>query len=292
MLPTSAPPRPVSSPKRKAPAGTVDTHIHMLAGMSEFPLWDKRVENPAHGFNMNRFIETYRTQMETLGIARTVVVHSILYGSDNSVTLEAIRRLGPNARGIGLLQDGASEAEVDRLAEAGVKGIRLNYVHGGVLSWNGAKALAPMLRGRGMHLQMLVNTDKHMDELAQDIRACPVPVVFDHIGWPDISQTPEEKGFQTLCDLMKEGHAYTKLSGLYRLSQSPFGETDPFVSALVDANPERCLWGSDFPYVMLADAIMPDAADLLDAFMRVVPDAHQKDILVANPESLYGFAPL
>jgi predicted TIM-barrel fold metal-dependent hydrolase len=289
MLPVSDPPRIASAPKRKAPEGTVDTHIHMLGGAEEFTRWNNRVEDPAADHDMDEFIARYKNQMQTLGITRAVIVHSIIYGADNAVTIEAIRRFGSDARGIGLLKDGASQAEVEALARAGIKGIRLNYVHGGVLTWAGAKTLAPMLADRGMHIQMLINTDKHMSELAEDIRACPVPVVFDHIGWPNISQTADDKGFQTLCDLLNEGHAYAKLSGIYRLSKAPYLPTDPFVAKLLAANPDRCLWGSDFPYIMLADAKMPDAGTLLDAFMRVVPDTFHQQILVKNPERLYGF---
>jgi predicted TIM-barrel fold metal-dependent hydrolase len=264
----------------------------MLAAATEFPLSPTRVENPAAGIDMDGFIARYRKQMETLGISRTVVIHSIIYGADNAVTLEAIQRLGPSdTRGIGLLKDGASEAEVETLASAGIKGIRLNYVHGGVLTWDGAKALAPMLAARDMHIQMLVNTDKHLSDLAPDIRACPVPVVFDHIGWPDLSKTAQDPGFQALCALLAEGHAYAKLSGLYRLDTAPYKATDAFVAALTAANPERCLWGSDWPFIMLAGAKMPEAGSLLDAFDRVVPFAARQQILVDNPTSLYGFDP-
>ncbi|MCY4334286.1 MAG: amidohydrolase family protein [Litoreibacter sp.] len=288
-LPVSAPPRPATAPQKKAPEGAVDTHIHMLAAPEEFAPWENRVEDPAP-MDMDGFLAAYRAQCATLGIRRTVVVHSIVYGADNAVTLEAIRRLGPDARGIGLLKDGASEAELDVLAEAGVRGLRLNYVHGGVLSWEGAKALAPALAARGMHLQMLVNADKHMEGLADEIRNFPCPVVFDHIGWPNVAAGPSEPGFAAMTRLVAEGAAYIKLSGLYRVSTEPWGDTDPLVSALVGANPERCLWGSDFPYIMLADAKMPDAGTALDAFHRVVTRTEDRQtILVDAPVALYGF---
>ncbi|MEM8663975.1 MAG: amidohydrolase family protein [Pseudomonadota bacterium] len=287
----SAPPPPVASPPaERAPAGACDTHIHMLAAPDEFPLWEKRVEDPAEGLSFEDFLARYRAQMETLGIERTVVVHSILYGLDNTVTLRAVEALGRDkTRAIGLVPDGADEAALDRLRDGGAMGIRLNYVHGGVLSFEGAVALAPMLAAREMHLQMLVHTDQHMAELAETIRALPVPVVIDHIGWPPIDNGAGEEGFKTLCALMSEGHAYVKLSGLYRLSRTPYEATDPLVAALVEANPERCLWGSDFPYVMLRDAVSPDAGVLLDAFHRVVPEHHRGTILVENPAALYRF---
>lgn len=290
MIPTSAAPLPASPPQQKAPDGAVDTHIHVLAAPEEFLLSPTRTENPS-ALDMDGFLRAYRTQCDMLGIRRTVVVHSILYGSDNSVTIEAIRRLGADARGIGLLQDGASAADLDRLAEANIKGIRLNYVHGGVLSWEGAKNFAPALAERGMHLQMLVNADKHMAEIADDIRALPCPVVFDHIGWPDVATGPTEPGFAAMCALLKEGHAYAKLSGLYRTCEAPWTDADPLVAALVAANPERCLWGSDFPYIMLGDAQMPDAGQALDAFHRVVTRPQDRQtILVDAPVALYGFS--
>lgn len=288
-IPTSAPPRTCTAPQQKAPVGAVDTHIHMLAGPEEFTLSPNRVENPAP-MDMDGFLQAYKTQCAMLGIKRTVVVHSIIYGSDNAVTTEAVRRLDPDARGIGLLEDGATKQELDALADAGIKGIRLNYVHGGVLSWDGAKALAPELAARDMHLQMLINADKHMAEIAQEIRSFPCPVVFDHIGWPNVAAGPSEPGFEIMTGLVKDGHAYVKLSGLYRTSTDPWHDTDLLVARLVNANPDRCLWGSDFPYIMLADAKMPDAGHALDAFHRVVTsDQDRHTILVDAPVELYGF---
>lgn len=268
----------------------MDSHIHILAAPSEFPLWDNRVEDPAKGFTMDDYLTAYADQCARLNISRTVVVHSILYGADNSVTIEAIRRLGNEARGIGLVKDGADEEALDSLAVNNIKGIRLNYVHGGVLNWPGAQALAPALKARDMHIQMLLHSHLHIEELADDIRACPVPVVFDHIGWPDLTLGVENKGFQALLNLIKDGHAYVKLSGLYRVSNAPYGDTDPLVAALAEANPERCLWGSDFPYIMLGDATMPDAGQLLDRFHAVVTSENaRKTILVDAPTSLYDF---
>jgi len=169
-------------------------------------------------------------------------------------------------------------------------GVRLNYVHGGVLTWDGAKAMAPRLAERGLHIQMLMHADKHMEDLAADVKACPVPVVFDHIGWPKDIQTPDNAGFQALCRALAEGAAYVKLSGLYRLSNAPYDVLDAHIAALVAANPERCLWGSDWPHIMLNGAQMPQGADLWHAFLRAVPDpATRHHILVENPARLYRF---
>jgi predicted TIM-barrel fold metal-dependent hydrolase len=292
--PRAAPPTatPVP-PKAPIPPGACDSHVHIVGGAADFPLWEGRVEDPAEG-DFEAWMARLAAHLAALGMARVVVVHSILYGGDNAITLEATRRLGPErARAIALVRDDASEAALDALAAAGVAGVRLNYVHGGLLSWEGAIALAPRLAARGMHLQMLMQADAHAEDLEEAVRALPVPVVFDHIGWPDLAKGTSGPGFRALCRMVAEGHAYVKLSGLYRVCDAPYAVAADHVAALVAANPERCLWGSDWPHLMLADAKMPDAGALLNAFLDVVPghDTRQR-ILSGNPAALYGFAPV
>ena len=281
-------PRP-SPPGVVLPPGACDTHVHMLADDARFPLWPGRVEDPAPG-RLEDWVGRLRLHLDTLGLQRVVVVHSILYGGDNAVTLAALRALGGRARGIGLVTDDAGEADLDALAQAGIVGIRLNYVHGGILTWAGVKRLAPMLAERGMHVQMLMNAHRHMAELAEDVRRMPVPVVFDHIGWPDLAAGVPEPGFATLRALVADGAAHVKLSGIYRLCDAPYDAAAAHVAALAEANPDRCLWGSDWPHIMLAGAKMPDAGQLLNAFLATVTgeDARRR-ILVDGPAGLYGF---
>ncbi len=283
------PPAP-DAPLRRAPQGACDAHVHVVAAADEFPLWDGRAENPAPGPTLDGWLDLYRKQLETLGFSRGVIVHSILYGTDNSVTVEAVRRMGEGFKGVGLLADGASENALDAFTDWNMAAVRLNYVHGGVLTWEGAKSMAPALAARGLHIQMLAHADRHIAQIADDIRALPVDVVFDHIGWPADDLSVHSEGFTQLCALLAEGHVWVKLSALYRLCDAPYDQLDALVAALIEANPERCLWGSDWPHLMLADAKMPQAAALLDAFDRVVPgDDTRHRILVDNPANLFGF---
>lgn len=286
LSPADRPKVPTTMP----PPGACDAHVHMVGGPGDFPLWEGRVENPAEGRDFDGWLDLFRTHLDTLGIERAVIVHSILYGDDNSVTIEAVKRLGDAARGIGLLRDDAPEAALDRLADTGIKGLRLNYVHGGVLSWEGVQRFAPMLAARDMHVQMLVNAEDHMTDLSDGLRALPCPVVIDHVGWADPARGPDAPGFAALLALVADGTAHVKLSGLYRLTDAPWEAADPLVAALAEANPERCLWGSDWPHLMLNGADMPDAGQLLDAFFRAVPDAGaRQSILVDTPARLFGF---
>lgn len=282
------PPQP-NAVNETAPPNACDTHVHLLAGVDELPLFDGRTEDPAQPYA--RYLSDYKAHLANLGITRGVVVQSIFYGTDNTVTVNAVRDMGPGFKGIGLLADDATDADLDQFVIWNLKGVRLNYVHGGVLTWAGAKAMAPRLAKRRLHIQMLMHADLHMEELADDIAPLPVPVVFDHIGWPsDMAQGIDSKGFQALCNALRDGNAYVKLSGLYRLTNAPYTQTDAYVQALVSANPARCLWGSDWPHIMLNGAEMPQGADLWHAFLRAVPDADTRhQILVENPANLYDF---
>lgn len=284
-----APLPPAATPGVLAPADACDSHVHMLAAPDEAPLFDGRTEDTATSYA--DYLARYRAHLAAIGITRGVIVQSIFYGTDNTITARAVADMGPGFTGIGLVPDDASDADLDLLVAQNLRGVRLNYVHGGVLTWGGALAMAPRLAERGLHIQMLCHADQHMADLADDVAACTVPVVFDHIAWPaKLAAGPTDPGFQTLCRLLGDGHAYVKLSGLYRLAAAPYLATDPFVAALVAANPERCLWGSDWPHIMLNGAQMPPANALWDAFHRAIPDpATRKTILVDNPARLYGF---
>ncbi|MDJ1017387.1 MAG: amidohydrolase family protein [Paracoccaceae bacterium] len=278
-----------AAPSWALPEGACDAHVHMVAGPEDFALWDARVENPAPGPDFDGWLARFQAHLDTLGFDRTVFVHSILYGGDNAVTLEAVRRFGDRARGVCLLPDGSDARAIQEMADAKMKAVRLNYVHGGLLTWEGALAMAPALTDAGMHIQMLAHADRHMPELADGVRAAPCPVVFDHCGWPADGVTAESGGFRALLALVSEGHAWVKLSATYRVSPD-WTEAAALVEALVRANPERCLWGSDWPHLMLGGAEMPDAGALLNAFLETVPDsATRRQILVTNPERLFGF---
>lgn len=274
-------------PTTRAPVGACDAHVHMLAGPAERPLWEGRVEDPAAGLGFEDWLARLREHLDLLGCTRVVIVQSILYGTDNAVALDAVRRLGDMARAVALVDGAAADEHLDALAEAGAVAVRLNYVHGGVLSWEEARALAPRLAERGMHLQMLLHADRHVEEIEGDLADLPVPLVIDHAGWP---HDPDAPGVERLCRLLAEGRAWVKLSGVYRFAEPPWAGADPLIRRLVEANPERCLWGSDWPHIMLAGAAMPDAGRLLDAFMRAVEDpARRQRVLVDNPAALFGF---
>ena len=219
-----------------------------------------------------------------------MLVQSILYGTDNSVTLEAARRLGDAARAVALVSADVTEEHLDRLRGAGVMGVRCNRMLDGVLPWADALALGPRLAARGMHLEVLLGAERHGPDLAEEIRDLACPLVIGHCALPDMAAGEGAPSLAAIRRLLGDGHAWIKLSGLYRFAPAPWDAADPIVAAFAREAPERCLWGSDWPHVMLGGVPMPDAGRLLDAFTRQVERAEDRQrILVDNPAALYGF---
>jgi predicted TIM-barrel fold metal-dependent hydrolase len=142
----------------------------------------------------------------------------------------------------------------------------------------------------GWHLQLLLDA-RDLAELAPRLRRLPVPAVVDHMGHMNVAHGIDHPGFQTLIDLVREGVCWVKLSGNYRISAEgpPFPDVIPFARALIEAGPERMVWGTDWPHPALND-FMPNDGDLLDALDDYAPDQDLKRmILVDNPAQLYGF---
>ena len=275
-------------PTVRAPLGACDAHVHMLAG-PEFALDPNRAENPASIGRYEDWLALFRQHLDTLGCTRTVFVQSKLYGADNAVTVETVRRMGDMARAVILVDEDVSDGSLEHFAREGVVAIRAHVGPRGILDWDGAKAVAPRLAEHGMDLQVLVGDSARVEGIASDLSAMAVDVVIDHCGMPEMPSV-DAPGMDALRRALGTGRTWVKLSGLYRFTTKHYEETDALVASLVEANPERCLWGSDWPHIMLDGRPMPDAGVLLDAFMRQVPDeAHRQAILVDNPTRLFGF---
>lgn len=290
MIPTAKPPLLASHPRTHAPLGSCDSHFHMIGGPDDYPIREDRAENPAEGGYLE-WLDRLRQQMSTLGLSRGVIVQSILYGTDNTIVADTIRTLGADAfRGVAVVSSDVTDSQLDHMRNAGIVGIRVNYVHGGALKWTDALAMAPRLHERGMHIQMLINARDHIAELADDMRSLPVNIVLDHMGWPDLSAGVQEPGFKLVTRLLEEGHIWVKLSGSFRFCDAPYQAADTPIAQLAGANPDQCVWGSDWPYLMLGAAKTPDAGQLLDGLYRALPDAElRKKVLVDNPTKLYQF---
>jgi predicted TIM-barrel fold metal-dependent hydrolase len=228
--------------------------------------------------------------LDALGLTHAVVVQSGVHGTNNDVIADAIARSRGRLRGIALIDETIADAELDRLAAAGVRGFRANLVARTGVQFEAARRLAARVQQLGWHVQFLLDIESfpQLDEVLADF---PVEVVIDHMGRPDTRGTIEAPGFQALIRLLQSGRGWSKLSAPYRTSREPFPYPDitPFAQALVAAAPERLVWGSDWPHVML-DGPMPNDGDLCSQLEVWAPDPDiRTKILVDNPQRLYGF---
>jgi predicted TIM-barrel fold metal-dependent hydrolase len=286
-IPECAPARPVSrSPIRELPPGAVDCHFHVFGPESRFPYAPGRSYTPP-----DASIADYETLADTLGFSRAVIVQPSVYGLDNSRTLSFLRESRIASRAVLVLDPDTSERELEALHESGVRGVRINLVFAAGLAMETAVRLADKIRALGWHLQFLADVSQ-IDDLRGLVSRLDMPVVFDHLGHVPTRKGVADRGFQDLLALVRDGRAWVKLTGAYRVTgmkAPPYDDAMPFVEALLEAGPGQLVTGTDWPHPAIPVA-MPDDADLMDMFGNWVGDeALRQKIFVDNPERLYGF---
>jgi predicted TIM-barrel fold metal-dependent hydrolase len=243
-------------------------------------------------------VAKYIAMLDTVGFARGVLVQGSAHGRDNTAMLDALARHPRRLRGVAVADATVTPAELRRWHGIGVRGLRFNhFFRGGSLHYRGgapldaAKALGPMMAELGWHLQLWIDV-KDLPDTIPLLRQIGLPVVVDHMGRTDATAGTGTPGFQSLLRCLGSGECWVKLSGAHRVSQRApdYEDARPFHEALVRANPERLVWGSDWPHPRM-EGEMPDAGHLFELFHAWTPDeATRRRILVANPAKLYGFA--
>ncbi len=239
-----------------------------------------------------------------LGIGRVVIVTPSVYGTDNSATLDAMERRGATARGVAVIGPGTPENSLDVMNQRGIRGIRLNLAMAGLndpaVARERLRAAAQRVHRLGWHVQILT-TPRVIQCLAATVRGSPVSVVFDHFGGAQAPSGVNQPGFPELVELVRSGAAYVKISAAYRASaQTPgFADVQPLARALIEANPDRILWGTDWPHPDTASGRKPaeiapllpvDDGRMLNLVAEWAPHpAIRTRILVDNPARLYGF---
>ena len=283
------------------PAGACDCHTHIHADPEKFPFFAGRVYTPELASP-----EEMTALHKALRIERVVIVTPSVYGTDNSATLFGMQARGATARGVAVIDDKTPESDLDAMGKAGIRGIRLNLATGGVsdpaVGRPRFQAAVERVKTRGWHIQLF--TSLAMISAIKDlVAASPVPVVFDHFGGAQGALGPEQPGFADLVELVRSGKAYVKISGAYRASKlgPDYADAAPLARALIAANSDRIVWGTDWPH---PDSVTPpgrkttdvqplfqiDDGRLLNQLPVWAPDAAiRKKILVDNPAQLYGF---
>ena len=280
------------SPQLTLPAGSVDCHAHVCGPASQFPYAPERIYTPP-----DATLESYQTLLQMLGIDRAVLVQPSVYGTDNRALLSALRSNPQQFRGVAVISNdpkASSDQELADLHAAGIRGLRCNIVDiadkSAGLPIEQLRNLAKRIEPLGWHLELLMHVNEYPN-LAKTFEDFPVDLVFGHFGYSHAKHGIADKGFQGLLELIKTQRAWVKMTGPYRICDGdlPYIDMRPFNDAVLEANPNRLIWGSDWPHVMVKKQ-MPHDADLCDLLGEWVQDANiRKSILVDNPCILYDF---
>ena len=279
------------------PPGACDCHTHVFG--DGWPLAPDRAYSPEV-----RTTADLRAMQASLGLSRVVLVQPSTYGADNSGMAGALRELGPGrARGVAVIDEATDDASLRDLHALGVRGVRINLHTAGRSDAGAARAMlrwtAARVASLGWHVQ--VYTDLAViAALHDDVPALPTGIVVDHFGRAAGAGGVTQPGFDALLSLLRQGVAHVKLSAAHRLSTAPdLADMDPIARALIEANPDRVVWASDWPHSGRKGALPPEAVhpfspiDDRAAIARLRrwagDDATLTRILVANPARLYDF---
>jgi predicted TIM-barrel fold metal-dependent hydrolase len=283
------------------PAGATDCHTHIHGDPEKFPFFAGRVYTPEPASP-----EEMAALHKALHIERVVIVTPSVYGPDNAATLFGIKARGATARGVAVIDDKTPESDLDAMNAAGFRGIRVNLATSGINDPNAGRqrfqAAVDRVKGRNWHVQVFASLAV-IAAIKDLVAAAPVPVVFDHFGGAQSELGLAQPGFADLLELVRSGKAYVKISGAYRASKlaPDYADVVPLAQALIAANSDRIIWGTDWPHpnsttppgnkpTDLTPLFQIDDGRLLNQLPVWAPDAAvRKKILVDNPARLYGF---
>ena len=283
-----------STPTFQLPDGAVDAHCHVFGPGAEFPYAPERKYTPCDASKEQLF-----ALRDHLGFSRNVIVQATCHGADNSAMVDAVRASEGRAKGVATVRPGVSQAELDGLDAAGVKGVRFNFVKRlvDVLPMDGLKQVAEQIAPMGWHIVIYFEAQE-LDELADFFLGLPVPLVVDHMGRPDVTEDPHGPQFERFLDLLRaKDDIWCKVTCPERLTESglpalngeqyAYQDVVPFARRVVEEFPDRVLWGTDWPHPNLTSH-MPDDGLLVDWIPHIALTAEQqRKLLVDNPTRLY-----
>jgi D-galactarolactone isomerase len=270
--------------KIAVPRGACDTHMHF---------YDQKVPGAPGTFMPGHFpVEDYRAMQKRLGLERVVVVQANAYRDDNRVAVDAISKLGKSAKGVAVVTAGVADAELERLTRAGMCGVRIMTLHGGMLGFEVMDAVAARVHPFGWHVNIQLD-GRELPKYEAQIKRLPGKFVIDHTGKFLEPVTTDSAPFRSLLNLVETGRCWVKLSAPYETSKTgapKYEDVGRLAKALVKKAPERMLWASNWPHPSARQPAPPDDAAMLDLLLDWAPvENDRKKILVGNPAELYGF---
>lgn len=286
-LKTCPPPDPDPvSPSLALPPGACDAHCHVFGPASKFPYAADRTYTPP-----DAPVENLRRLHAKLGVSRAVIVHASCHGTEMEVTLDAIASSEGRYRGVACVEDRVTDSELERLHTGGIRGIRFNFVKhlGGVPDLGVFYRLLARIKPLGWHVVLHFDAEDIVSQ-GELLRRIDVPFIIDHMGRVKAADGLQQTPFQALLALYRSNPlAWIKVCGAERVSSGkrPFLDAVPFAQALIEADPARILWGTDWPHPNLPTD-MPNDGELVNLFAKICPDpVLQRRILVDNPTRMY-----
>ncbi|WP_342358837.1 amidohydrolase family protein [Terrarubrum flagellatum] len=270
-------------PDFKSPALACDSHCHVFGPASRFPYAPDRRYTPDDAPK-----EALVALHERLGLQRAVIVQASCHGNDNRAMVDCLQSDRARFRGVAIVHGAVSDAELAELHDAGVRGVRFNFVRhlGGAPDMRAFETTLAKIRPLGWHVVLHLDAPDIAD-LAPMISDLKLTAVIDHMGRAPAAMGVDQAPFQALLRLVELEHVWVKVSGAERIAEPPFRTAIPFARALISAAPDRVLWGTDFPHPNLKHEV--DEADLVDLLKEYGDDAALRRLLVTNPARLYDF---
>ena len=264
-----------------------DCHAHLFGPYDRYPLAADRSYTPPEAVESQ-----YLGLLARLGLGHGVLVHPSAYGDDFRLLFDALAAQPRRLRGVIVARPGGVAA-LPGLRERGVRAARYSHRSGaganfaGSASFDDLQSMTGELADAGLHAELWTDC-KVLPDIASRLEALPFPVVIDHMGGFDVAAGVDEPGFRALLGLLEKGCVHVKLCAYRNLLGTPdFEAGRPFHRAMLEAGPDRLVWGSDWPHLRVAPP--PDAAALLQTFERWTGDEQAvRRILVDNPQRLYG----
>lgn len=266
----------------RLPAGACDCHFHVFDA-ARYPYAAARHYTPPDAPLLD-----YLGLCTRLGIDRSVLVHPTVFGADHASFEDILQSQAGRMRGVAVVSPDTPDEDIERWHALGARGTRVTTVFGNTPDLARIERIAAKVRPFGWHLQLLVDVAEH-PALVGQVLGLGVTVVADHMGHHDAAPLLASPGFANLRAALAEGSAWVKLSAPYRLAPSAHLDADirRVAQALVEANPKRAVWGSDWPHPSSPHAV-PSDAQLVQLALDCVPGAALREqVFVSNPTRLY-----
>jgi 2-pyrone-4,6-dicarboxylate lactonase len=289
MRPVSPPnPNPTKA-KFVAPAGACDTHLHVYGPSEIYPLVAERNYTPDPRSTLDDYLKVHRP----LGLERAVIVTGSANGTNNQVTMDALARMDGKFKGLALLNAAITDADLLRLKDGGFTGFRVKANGKGGSSFDETKKLIARVRGFDWHVEFMSQSMAEVIGAVPFLRSLQLPYVFDHVAHAEPRQNDHDREFNELLAILKnEKHAWISLYGFYQSSESgppSYADMVDVVRAIIEARPDRVIWGSNWPHAGIA-VPMPNDGNLIDFLLAAAPAENTRKLILAdNPAKLYGW---